>query len=85
MTPIRLVTRDVPPRTAWALEQGGLHPLLARLFAARGVKSSDELDDSLARLLPPSGLLGTGDAAVLDRLRTSAGSFVRINGSWKDF
>jgi hypothetical protein len=38
---------------------GGVHPLLARLFAARGVRA-DELDDALA-LLPPAGLLG--DAA----------------------
>ena len=65
MTPLRLVTRDVPPRTAWALEQAGVHPLLARLFAGRGVRGADELDDALARLLPPSGLLGADDAAVL--------------------
>ena len=32
--PIRIEPRDVPPRTAWALEQAGVHPLLARLFAA---------------------------------------------------
>jgi single-stranded-DNA-specific exonuclease len=64
-TPIRLVTRDVPPRTAWALEQAGLHPLLARLFAARGVRAADELDDALARLLPPATLLGAADAATL--------------------
>jgi hypothetical protein len=49
---------DVPPRAAWALEQAGVHPLLARLFAARGVRSADELDDGLARLLPPAGLQG---------------------------
>ena len=65
MTPTRLVDRDVPPRSAWALEQTGLHPLLARLFAARGVKSADELDDGLARLLPPAGLLGASAAAEL--------------------
>jgi single-stranded-DNA-specific exonuclease len=65
MTPIRLVTRDVPPRTAWSLEQAGLHPLLARLFAARGVRAADELDDALARLLPPATLLGAADAATL--------------------
>lgn len=34
---MKIITRDVPPRAAWALEQAGLHPLLARLFAARGI------------------------------------------------
>ncbi len=77
-TPTRLVTRDVPPRTAWALEQTGLHPLLARLFAARGVKSADELDDSLGRLLPPTGLLGAGDAAVLLADAIGAGSRICV-------
>ena len=60
-----LRTRDVPPRAAFALEQAGVHPLLARLFAARGVRSADELDDGLARLLPPSALKGSAEAAVL--------------------
>ncbi len=62
---MKIVARDIPPRAAWALEQAGVHPLLARLFAARGVQSKDELDDGLARLLPPSGLLGATPAAVL--------------------
>ncbi len=57
--------RDVPPRAAFALEQAGVHPLLARLFAARGVRSADDLDDGLARLLPPSDLLGAEAAGVL--------------------
>ncbi|WP_374520463.1 single-stranded-DNA-specific exonuclease RecJ [Hydrogenophaga sp.] len=60
---MKIITRDVPPRSAWALEQSGLHPLLARLFAARGIRSPDELDDALARLLPPSTLLGAAEAA----------------------
>ncbi|MES2838892.1 MAG: single-stranded-DNA-specific exonuclease RecJ [Pseudomonadota bacterium] len=60
---MKIITRDVPPRAAWALEQGGLHPLLARLFAARGITTTDELDDALARLLPPSSMLGAQDAA----------------------
>ena len=62
---MKITTRDIPPRAAWALEQGGLHPLLARLYAARGISSMDELDDGLHRLLPPSDLLGTDDAARL--------------------
>ena len=60
---MKIITRDVPPRAAWALEQSGLHPLLARLFAARGITSKDELDDALARLLPPSTLMGAQEAA----------------------
>lgn len=55
--------RDVPPRVVWALEQAGVHPLLARLYAARGVRAIDELDDALGKLLPPSGLLGSDAAA----------------------
>ncbi|MGK2901185.1 MAG: single-stranded-DNA-specific exonuclease RecJ [Burkholderiaceae bacterium] len=57
--------RDAPPRTVWALEQAGVPPLLARLFAGRGVRAPDELDDGLARLLPPAGLLGVQAAARL--------------------
>ena len=62
---MKIIARQVPPRAAWALEQAGVHPLLARLFAARGVQSHDELDDGLARLLPPAGLKGIADAARL--------------------
>jgi single-stranded-DNA-specific exonuclease len=62
---VKLTVRDVPPRAAWALEQAGVAPLLARLFAARGVTSADELDDGLARLLPPAGLRGAAEAARL--------------------
>ncbi len=62
---MKIVTRDIPPRAAWALEQAGVHPLLARLYAARGVTSKDELDDGLARLLPLTLLKGAAEAAVL--------------------
>jgi single-stranded-DNA-specific exonuclease len=62
---MKIVTRDIPPRAAWTLEQGGVHPLLARLYAARGVLAMDELDDGLARLLPPAGMKGLAPAAVL--------------------
>jgi single-stranded-DNA-specific exonuclease len=55
--------RDAPPRAVWALEQAGVPPLLARLYAGRGVRLIDELDDGLARLLPPAGLLGVQAAA----------------------
>ena len=62
---MKIVLRDAPPRSVWALEQAGIHPLLARLFAARGVHHTDELDDSLARLEPPQVMRGTAEAASL--------------------
>ncbi len=62
---MKLLTRDVPPRSAWALEQSGIHPLLARLYAARGVHTPEELDDALGKLLPPGGLKGVQKAAHL--------------------
>jgi single-stranded-DNA-specific exonuclease len=65
MTPPLITLRDTPPRAAWALEQAGVHPLLARLYAARGVRTTDELDDGLVRLLPPADLHGAEGAARL--------------------
>jgi len=61
----RIVTRSAPPRTVWQLEQQGLHPLLARLYAARGVTDKAELDYELKSLLPPAALTHAGDAASL--------------------
>jgi single-stranded-DNA-specific exonuclease len=62
---MKIIARDIPPRSAWVLEQAGVHPLLARLYAARGVLGKDELDDGLALLLPPATLHGAREAAVL--------------------
>ncbi|MDO4794952.1 MAG: single-stranded-DNA-specific exonuclease RecJ [Brachymonas sp.] len=60
---MRIAPRDVPPRSCWQLEQAGIHPLLARLYAARGITHAAELDGSLAHLLPPATLLGAEQAA----------------------
>ena len=62
---MKFITRDVPPRAAWALEQAGVHPLLARLYAGRGVGDAKELDTSLSQLLPPVSMKGMADAARL--------------------
>lgn len=62
---MKIIVREAPPRSVWALQQAGVHPLLAQLYAARGVLTADELDDGLARLLPPGTMKGTQEAAVL--------------------
>src|SRR5665811_1508413 len=62
---MKIIARDIPPRSAWTLEQAGIHPLLAQLYAARGVQSTQELDEALARLLAPGEMLGLNAAATL--------------------
>ena len=62
---MQFIPRDMPPRSIWALEQAGVHPLLARLYAARGIQDAATLDASLTQLLPPTGLKGIEAAAVL--------------------
>nr|WP_295770626.1 single-stranded-DNA-specific exonuclease RecJ [Rhodoferax sp.] len=62
---MNIIPRDIPPRSVWVLEQAGIHPLLARLYAARGVTGTEELDDALGKLLPPSSMLGLPQAATL--------------------
>ncbi|MCE1242708.1 single-stranded-DNA-specific exonuclease RecJ [Oryzomicrobium sp.] len=61
----RIVTRPVSEKLVWSLEQSGLHPLLARIYAARGVAAKGDLDYGLAGLLPPKALKGAEDAAAL--------------------
>ena len=60
-----ITTRSSPPRVVWQLEQQGLHPLLARLYAARGIKDKSELDYELKSLLPPTALTNATEAAHL--------------------
>ncbi len=62
---MRICPRDIPPRSCWTLEQAGIHPLLARLYAARGIVSATELDDDLTHLLSPGELGGAEQAACL--------------------
>ncbi len=80
--------RDAPPRTVWALEQAGVHPLLARLFAGRGVRDASELDDGLALLLAPGDLRGAGRCGTLpgrcDRCRQAHLHRRRLRLRWRD-
>ena len=43
----------------------GIDPIIARLYAARGVESPEQLDYSLNRLAPVGSLDGVDDAVAL--------------------
>ncbi len=58
----RILRRAVPDLDGLAAE---LHPVLARIYAARQVRSPRELDHSLEQLLPPHGLKDIEYAATL--------------------
>ena len=55
-----------------------LHPVLGRVYAARGVRSLTELDTSLARLLPVGTLEGTPAAVELLLAHRAAGRVLII-------
>ncbi len=52
----RIVTRDVPQRAYEELLANGIPPVLARIYAARGIAHLRQLDTSLAGLLPMDSL-----------------------------
>jgi len=60
----RIATRPCSFRTSEMLRQGGVHPVLARLYASRGLTDVRELSSELASLMAPSGLLHIDAAAV---------------------
>ena len=60
-----IITRSCPVDARAALEQAGLAPVWARLYAARGVTHPDQISHRLPQLLPPADLLNIGRAAAL--------------------
>ncbi len=60
---IDIVRREVPAAAA-ALAASGIDPVLARVFAARGIESAAELDTGLAQLPSFALLKGIGGAAA---------------------
>jgi single-stranded-DNA-specific exonuclease len=57
------VTRAIPAAALERLLAEGVPPLLARLYAARGVRTAGELATDLARLAPPGAMLNLEAAA----------------------
>ena len=69
-----ITVRPHDGRLALALEQQGIDPLLARLYAARQVNPEMPVLNSLAQLLPPSGLkdIDTAAGIIADALEAGA-------------
>ena len=62
---MKIVTRPYAEADRRKLVESGVHPLLARLFAARRIGSADQLAQDFSRLVPPSELTNAGRAARL--------------------
>lgn len=56
MDPV-IIVRTTPPDAMRALRDAGIPPLLARVYAARGITSADQLSDELDRLHRPDAML----------------------------
>jgi single-stranded-DNA-specific exonuclease len=62
---VTLSKRAWSERTAWQLEQGGLSPLMARLYAARGISQADQISTRMEDLIAPNALKGMSTAAQI--------------------
>ena len=62
---MKIVTRPYAEADRLRLESAGVHPLLARLYAARRISSAAQLEQDFAQLLPPAALANADRAARL--------------------
>jgi single-stranded-DNA-specific exonuclease len=61
----RIEARDYSPDTARHLAEAGLHPVMARVLAARGIERPAQMEDALAGLVPVDALPNALRAAEL--------------------
>jgi len=62
---MKIVTRPYAEADRLRLQAAGVHPLLARLYAARRISSAAQLEQDFAHLLPPATLANAERAARL--------------------
>src|SRR5699024_1941557 len=60
-----IIQRRHDERHRHTLEQAGIHPLLARLWAARGVNTTEQTETAWKHMLAPQQLNGVQDAAAV--------------------
>ena len=76
----RIIRRRALPAEIPAF--GDMDPLLARIFAARGVSAADELQLDLARLVPVGRFAGLDEALALLVEHRERGSRILIVGDF---
>ena len=74
----RIVTRKTSLPIERALAGAGVHPVLARLFASRGIRGTADLDCDLRTLIPPTELRNADHAAALLADHIAAGRKLMI-------
>jgi single-stranded-DNA-specific exonuclease len=62
---VKIIERPYLETDRYALIQAGIHPLLAKIYAGRRIRSASELAYTPGALLPPLLLKGIGEAAQL--------------------
>jgi single-stranded-DNA-specific exonuclease len=62
---MKIVTRAYAEADRLRLQRAGVHPLLARLYAARRITSAAQIEQDFSRLLPPAALANAERAARL--------------------
>jgi len=62
---MKIVTRPYAEADRLRLQDSGVHPLLARLYAARRISSAGQLEQDFSQLIPPDKLTNAGRAAQL--------------------
>ena len=80
MTFFTAVSRPIPEAIADHLCHQGVHPLMAALYAARGISDKDELGGSLGHLLSPD-LLTNSDLAgktLAQAILSTTGRFYEV-------
>jgi single-stranded-DNA-specific exonuclease len=60
-----IVARRVPLAAEHTLRQAGVHPVLARVFAARGMRTPTDLECESSTLIPPAEMKNAEAAAAL--------------------
>ncbi|MBA1147168.1 single-stranded-DNA-specific exonuclease RecJ [Ectothiorhodospiraceae bacterium WFHF3C12] len=77
----RIVEREIP-ESALAALPASLHPVLRRVYAARGIRSDDELDCGASRLAPPDAFQGLEHATTLLEQALRAGWRILVVGDF---